>query len=111
MSDILCKSVTVKQMLHGMNGRAADRRLLCVAGTESTPSEEAMTREAHAFLHEHGCINVGVMRGEPAKEAAKLSDAELAWRTHQILKTADMQASPLPTRTCAPHQLVSTIGG
>lgn len=66
--------------------------LLCTAGAESTPSEEAMTRDAHAFLHKIGCINTGVVRGEPAKAAAKLSDEELAWRTHQILKTADMQA-------------------
>lgn len=58
---------------------------------ESTPAEEAMTREAHAFLHEHGCINTGVLTGEPQKEAPKLSDEELAWRTRQILKTADME--------------------
>ena len=50
-----------------------------------------MTREAHAFLHEHGCINTGVMGDEPPAGAAKLSDEELAWRTRQILKTADMQ--------------------
>ena len=58
---------------------------------ESTPSEEAMTREAHAFLHEHCCINTGVISNEPPREAATLSDEELAWRTRQILKTADMQ--------------------
>ena len=50
-----------------------------------------MTREAHAFLHEHGCINTGVISDEPPQGAAKLSDEELAWRTRQILKTADMQ--------------------
>lgn len=54
-----------------------------------------MTREAHAFLHEHGCINTGVMKGEPPKEASKLSDEELAWCTRQILKSADMQAGPM----------------
>jgi hypothetical protein len=50
-----------------------------------------MTREAHAFLHEHGCINTGVMGDEPPAGVAKLSDEELAWRTRQILKAADMQ--------------------
>jgi hypothetical protein len=50
-----------------------------------------MTREAYAFLHEHGCINTGVVSGEPPAGAAKLSDEELAWQTRQILKTADMQ--------------------
>ena len=50
-----------------------------------------MTREAHAFLHEHGCINTGVMSNEPPHVVPKLTDEELAWRTRQILKTADMQ--------------------
>jgi hypothetical protein len=50
-----------------------------------------MTREAHGFLHEHGCINTGVISDEPPAGAARLSDEELAWRTRQILKTADMQ--------------------
>jgi DEK C terminal domain len=50
-----------------------------------------MTREAHAFLHEHGCINTGVISNEPPQEASKLSNEELAWRTRRILKAADMQ--------------------
>ena len=65
--------------------------------------EQAITREAFQYLHQHGYINTGVLKGqqqpaavkpEPEPEAGAaggLSDYQLAVKTFAILQTSDME--------------------
>ena len=70
--------------------------------------EQAITREAFQYLHQHGYINTGVLKGQeqltaeqPVKlepeagAASSLSDYELAVKTFAILRTSDMEVDTI----------------
>ncbi len=69
-----------------------------------------MLREAHAFLHEHGCINTGAaLAGEPPasgggkEEAApvQLSARFARWTIiHVTAKTKPEKCIGMPAETC-----------
>lgn len=69
------------------------KSLCCPCAEAAEAGMEAIVAEAHTFLHEQGCINVGVPRGEPSKtEAAEdsgISDEELAEAVFDIVEDAD----------------------
>ncbi len=78
--------------------------------------EQAITREAFQYLHQHGYINTGVLKGEqslaaetPIKQepeadaAGGLSDYELAVKTFAILRTSDMEVNTLLSPCCSDH--------
>ena len=104
--------------------------LHCIAAFAES-DEQAITREAFEYLHQHGYINTGVLKGQqsaadkpvelrPADTAAGgLSDYELALKTFAILQTSDMEVrlaplarrrrSPFPWRKPAPMPAIAVV--
>lgn len=76
----------------------------------ATKSDVAITRQAHAFLQQHGYINGGMPRDEGAaaaaaaervaaeagllEAAAAKAEYELALQAFEILKAVDMEVPP-----------------
>lgn len=60
---------------------------------------KAIVAEAHAFLQEQGCINIGVPLGEPSKdeepEEEGLDDDELRVAVYELLKAVDLDVGHL----------------
>ena len=57
--------------------------------------------EAHAFLAEQGCVNLGVPAGEPPKPAEEpeaLAPEALVAAVYALLKTVDLEVRGLPSR-------------
>lgn len=55
---------------------------------------EAIMAEAHKFLQEQGCINLGVPHGEPAQEEEPaeegLTDEQLKEAVFEVLRAVDL---------------------
>ena len=60
---------------------------------------EVIVAEAHKFLQEQGCINIGVPQGELAAEEQPVeegvSDEELKGALYKVLKTVDIDVRQL----------------
>ena len=99
---------------HGFSHRTHLVAALHTAFAES--DEQTITREAFQYLHQHGYINTGVLKGQeqPAVEqpvklepeagaAGGLSDYELAVKTFAILRTSDMEVDTQLSPLCNVH--------
>jgi len=62
------------------------------AEAADAPAEEVV-REAHTFLQEQGCINAGLLQGDPLTEPTApeaVDEARVAVETLKILRSVDM---------------------
>jgi hypothetical protein len=70
---------------------------------------EAIVAEAHKFLQEQGCINIGVPHGEPAEEEQPVeegvSDEDLQTAVFEFLRTVDITVRQSDFITSALHRI------
>lgn len=71
---------------------------------------EAIVAEAHKFLQEQGCINIGVPHGEPAEEEQPVeegvSDEDLQTAVFEFLQTVDITVRQPDFISSALHRIL-----
>ena len=70
---------------------------------------EAIVAEAHTFLQEQGCINLGVPHSEPAEEEQPVedgvSDEDLQTAVFEFLRTVDISVRQPDNISSALHRI------